>query len=425
MASALAEFWRTLLRASTWRLALRGLGRQPRRSGIVIAAIAIGLGSLLFAMAIQYGMFAQMVETAIRTEIGDLQVHSRNWREAAPLEARLREVETLTVLHELATLRGVAPRLRGEALAQSPRATVGVRVLGADPGREREVSTLATFLRQGAWIGSSPRRVVVGAGLARRLRAAVGDKIVLSVQDARGDLTGEAFRVGGILRAPSRPLDDGVVIVRLDEAQRLYGVPGEVSELALAVRDPSALADRDSRALEVPRAAAEAALGSGVRVETWRQIQPMLSTMLGLFDQMAWVVYAAIFIAMAFGIANVLLMSVFERTREIGVLLALGMPPARMVAIVQAEALVLVALGVVLGFALGFGAVASLRGGIDLSAFSEGLQMFGVPTRLVPVARPGDIWVPVGVALITALLASLWPALRAVRTNPADALRRV
>ena len=81
MASALAEFWRTLLRASTWRLALRGLGRQPRRSGIVIAAIAIGLGSLLFAMAIQYGMFAQMVETAIRTEIGDLQVHARNWRE--------------------------------------------------------------------------------------------------------------------------------------------------------------------------------------------------------------------------------------------------------------------------------------------------------------------------------------------------------
>jgi ABC-type lipoprotein release transport system permease subunit len=412
----LAEFARSAARVSTWRLALRGLGRQPRRSGIVLAAVAIGLGSLLLAMALQYGLVAQMAETAIRTEIGDLQAHASGWRDTAPLEERMPEAASLAALERAALLVGVAPRLRGEALAQSPRASVGVRVLGVDPTREQSVSTLSQFVIEGAWLGE-PRRIVIGAGLARRLRAGVGDKIVLAVQDARGDLTGEALRIGGIVRAPSRELDESVAVLRLDDAQRLFATPGGISELAFTARD--------SQRLEAPRAEVAAALGPGVRVETWRELEPLLDTMIALFDQMGWVIYAAIFVAMAFGIANVLLMSVLERTREIGVLLAIGMPPARMVAIVVAESVVLVALGVGLGFALGFAAIFALRDGIDLSAFSDGLRALGVPARLVPVARRGDVWAPMAVAGATALLASLWPAIRAVRTRPAEALRRV
>lgn len=416
MGRALAEFARALLGASTWRLALRGLGRQPRRSALVIAAVAIGLAGLVFAMALQFGLVLQMAETVVRTEIGDLQAHARDWRESAPLERRLPLTPALEALRALPVLSGVAPRLRGEALALSPRASVGVRVLGVDAEREPEVSTLAQLVVAGDWF-LAPRRVVIGEGLARRLRVGLGDKLVLSVQDARGDLTGEAFRVGGLLRPPTRALDESVALVRLDEAQRLFGVLGEISELAFAARDKAALGEA--------KAAIASALGPAARVETWRELQPLLVAMIAMFDQVGWVVYATIFVAMAFGIANALLMSVFERTREIGVLCALGMPPARMVAIVVAEAFVMVGLGVAAGFALGFGGVWLVRDGIDLSAFSEGLRAFGVPTRLVPVVRSGDVWAPVWVATATALLASLWPALRAVRTRPAEALRRI
>ena len=328
----------------------------------------------------------------------------------------MREAESLAALPAVKSIAAFAPRLRGEALAQSARASVGVRVLGVDPLREPRVSTLARSLREGAWL-AAPQRIVIGAGLARRLRAGVGDKVVLAVQDTRGDLTGEALRVGGIFEAPSRELDEAVAILRLADAQRLFGVKGEISEIAFTVPESEALAE--------PKAELAAALGGNVRVETWRELEPLLDTMITMFDQVGWVIYAAIFVAMAFGIANVLLMSVLERTREIGVLLAIGMPPARMVAIVLAESVVLVMLGVALGFGLGFAAIYALRDGIDLSSMSEGLRQFGVPTRLVPVARAGDIRAPLWVAAVTAFVASLWPALRAVRTRPAEALRRV
>jgi ABC-type lipoprotein release transport system permease subunit len=299
-----------------------------------------------------------------------------------------------------------------------------VRVLAVDPAREPNVTSLARSVTRGAWLhanasggGREPARVVVGVGLARRLGLRLGSKFVLHAIDANGEEAATSARIGGLLELPSRELEESVVWMPLADAQRLYGVPGEISEIALAARDRSKLD-------EAKREAARA-LGPALRVETWREREPLLHGMLAIFDSMGWILYAVTFVAMAFGIANVLLMSVLERTREIGVLLAIGMPPARMVAIVVAEGLVLVAIGVAIGFALGFGCVFALRDGIDVSSFRAGLRSFGVAPRIVPTTRAGDVWAPLGVAVATALLASLWPALRAVRTRPAEALRRV
>jgi ABC-type antimicrobial peptide transport system permease subunit len=138
---------------------------------------------------------------------------------------------------------------------------------------------------------------------------------------------------------------------------------------------------------------------------------------------MAWALYVTIFIAMAFGIANVLLMAIFERIREIGILLAVGLSRSRLVTMVIAESLFVTFLGLIIGFGLAGLFLFLLSDGIDLSAWAEGMNAYGMGTRIVPVLGLEDFTIPTGVALLTALLASAWPAIRAARLRPAEAVR--
>jgi len=197
----------------------------------------------------------------------------------------------------------------------------------------------------------------------------------------------------------------------------MLGMGDELSELAL-------VAERNADAPRL-KAAYLARSPQRLEVRTWSELRPFLQYMVNAMRDMAWIVYGAIFIAMAFGIANVLLMSIYERTREIGILAAIGMKPGRLVASLLVESLFLTGLGVAGGLVLGFGAVALLSDGIDLARWGEGLRSFGVPTTIVPVLPEGEWRIPVGVAVVTAILASAWPAIRAVRTRPAEAVRHV
>ena len=295
-------------------------------------------------------------------------------------------------------MRSFSRRVRGEGLISSPRASAGVRVLGIEPERERNVTRIADSITAGAYLDGVRRRVLLGEELARRLEVEVGDKVVVSVQDLDGELTGEALRVAGLFKTPSRELDRGTVFLHIDAGQALLGLGEAVSEIVGAQ-----LIDAEGR--------------------SWEERQPLLVYMIDSFDQMAMILYAAVFIAMAFGIANVLLMTVYERTREIGIMRAIGFGPGRLVATILAEALSVTAAGLALGFVAAVAAVFSLSDGLDLSSFADGLEYFGVGSRIYPVLRSEDFSMPIGVAFFTAAIASAWPAWRAVRLRPAEAVR--
>jgi len=405
-------------------MAWRNIGRSPRRTGIVVTAVSVGLAGVLLAMAVNYGMVFQMVETAIATELGHLQIHGAGFDQKPGIEIRIEEGERLAseALSELPGLEAWAPRVRSSGLVFSPRANVGVQVVGIDPAREARVSVLAESIVSGAYLDGQRRKLLLGEKLADRLHVGVGDKLVLSVQDVKGDMTGEAFRVGGLFRTASRDLDRGSVFLRIDEGKQLFGLGEAISELVLIAEQ--------RRRVDDLKSAIEARLpkdpeGPRFEVRTWEEIQPLLVYFVDLFDQMGWYVYGAVFVAMAFGIANVLLMSVYERIREIGILMAIGMGPRRLVAGIVIESLLLTLLGVAIGLAVGALSVWLLRDGIDLSRWAEGLTAYGIGTRIVPVIRSEDLIMPALVAIVTAVLASLWPALRAVRIRPADAVRHI
>jgi ABC-type lipoprotein release transport system permease subunit len=399
------------------RMAWRNAWRNKRRTGILVTAVAVGIAGTLLTMALNYGMIVQMVELAIETDLGHVQVHAEGWDANPELALRLPNegADAVAVLEADRRVRAVARRIRGEGLLASPRASAGVRVLGVDPAREPAITNIASSVVTGEYLGVQRRRVLIGAELARRLEVDVGDKVVLSAQDLEGELTGEALRVVGLFETAGMGLERGTVYVALAEAQRLFGLGPTVSELVAVAGDRDEVdALRDHAMAAIP----------GREVRSWQELQPLLVYIVDIFDQQALLVYAAVFIAMAFGIANVLLMTVYERTREIGVMRAIGLSRRRLVANIVAEALVVTAVGLVAGFALAVLGTLALGDGIDLSAFADGLGFMGVGSRIQPVLRSQDFTGPTLVAIVTAVVASAWPAWRAARLKPAEAVRQ-
>ncbi|MDE0884757.1 MAG: FtsX-like permease family protein [Myxococcota bacterium] len=400
---------------SVIRLAWRNVGRNPRRTGIVVTAVAVGLSGTLLSMSILSGMMFQIVDNAIKTDLGHLQIHAQGFNKDPEIGLLLENngAPEIQAIQAEAGIQNWAPRIRGEGLVTSPSASVGVRVIGVDPEAEAQVSMVADSIVEGGYFDQK-KRVVLGEGLARRLGAELGDKIVLSAQDLSGDMTGTALRVGGIFRTPSAELDRSTVFLELASAANLFAMGDGISEIVIVGRSRDAILGTQERL--------SAALPSR-EIQRWDELQPLLASILSVMDQMAAGLYLIIFVAMSFGIANVLLMAIYERIREIGILLAVGLSRTRLVAMVICESLFVTLLGLVAGFLLALLILYTLSGGIDMSLWAESLASFGMGTRIFPVLTLEDFTIPTTVALLTALLASAWPALRAVRLRPAEAVR--
>ena len=166
-------------------------------------------------------------------------------------------------------------------------------------------------------------------------------------------------------------------------------------------------------------------LGARVEVLSWRERARRLAAMLDMMGDLSWIFYATVFVAMAFGIANTMLMAVYERLREFGVMRSLGLSRVRLMALIVLESAALTVVGTAFGLGLGFALVAWLgRRGIDLSVFSDALESYGIGTRVFLRVGWDDALNPLLLALVTGLAAAVWPGLRAVRLRPAEALRR-
>ena len=413
---------------TTLLLAWRNLMRGWRRSLVVVAGVAVGLSGCLAIVAWSNGLVRQMTDGAVQTWLAHVAVHARGYSRSPDIALAL-PAEAGRIVERLPAGSGAhaSPRLRGEGLVQSARRSVRALIAGVDPERESRVSIVAQSIVAGSFLGDAGPRsaralppVVIGSEMAQRLRVGVGDRVVLRVP---GDVGAGAFRVRGLYRTASTAFDRSAAFVRLDDAQRLLEAPGRLTEVAVLLARPDEIeAFRD----RVRAGLAQGLPGIEVEVLTWQEREPRLAAMLGLMGQMGWVLYAVIFAAAAFGIANALLMAVYERIREFGVLRSLGLRAGRLLRLVVVESLMLTLGGTALGLGLGVLLTLWLADvGIDLALFSDALGEMGVGRRLHPSLAPQDLVAPVVLAGATAVLAGLWPALKASRLRPAEALRHV
>ncbi len=408
--------------ASTLRIAWRNLGRNRRRTALALGATAIAELVLVFYQGLFAGYFDQMLRTMTGPVVGHVQVHAPKWRDDHATDRLLGSLAArLDAIRAAPGVTSVTPRLWAPTLiARSDEGEVAT-IVGVDAEAERKTGLLElTELSRSPGAGE----VLLGVGLARALVAKPGDQLALVGQAADGSVASGLVTVAAVVETGVETVDRYGVIMPFADASELLVVSDAAHELVVTGGDPLAAPELAARLATLPALAGEEVL-------SWRELAPEFAALIDFLWAYELVVMALVFVAAATSAANTMVMSTFERTHELGMLLALGARPRRIVGLVVAESVVLGLLGLVVGAAVGAALVTWWgSSGLDLSKLAPGgggaeVSYMGMKISMVMYPRldPAGLWRGAVAVFITSLVAALWPALRAARLEPADAVR--
>lgn len=386
---------------------------------MILVAVVIGVWSMIVLGGLMRGVSDQFLEIGISTLTGHIQVHHQDFRSDPVIQNRIDRPDRVAGALENVLPPGAhwTDRIRVNAIANNARHAQGVTLVGIDPEREARVSFIGEAVKEGRYLEpDDPYGILVGRALAEEFETRLDRRIVLMSRDTEGEVASRAFRIRGIFRAEMESTEKKYVFVTRSAARAMLGLEQGISEAAVLLpahdmTEPTARALKGR--LPTPPLA----------VQTWKDLLPLVRVTLELHDTFIFLWFLVVFVAMAFGIVNTLLMAVFERIREFGLLKALGMKPRGIVQGVLAESFFLLLMGTAAGNALGVLSVSLLsERGIDLSAMAAGLEYVGMPRVVYPVLRGGDFLLANVVVFALGILVSLYPAVKAARFTPVEAL---
>jgi ABC-type lipoprotein release transport system permease subunit len=401
------------------RLAWRNLWRNHRRTLIMLMAITLGTWAMIFMTALMRGMVTEMVRGGISSLPGHVQAHHPDYRDD-PSIANLIPVSDseLSERFNAAGFVAWASRVRVPAVVTSEYDSRGVTLLGVDPELEKGLTFVDDNPIEGRFLESvDDSGIVIGKKLATTLNTKVGKRIVLMSQDPENEIADRGFRVVGLFEANIQAFEDSYVFTGKVTAQEMLRIGDQVSELFVLGNDYRDVDDVYNKTVELIDGSAE--------VMRWFEIDTYLGSMLKVMDGFVLVWIVVIFLALSFGLVNTLVMAVFERVREIGLMLALGMRPIYILGQIVVESLLLLAVGLAIGTALSWVAVQPIKDGIDVSIVDEGLDMWGMSSVLYPELMLSDVILANVVVLVLGFLASLSPAWRAAHYEPIEAITKV
>lgn len=408
------------------RLGWRNLWRNPRRSLITISAVACGFAFLITLIGLMVGMAEQMLSNGTDLLLGDAQLHHEDYLPNRSLYDTLKPERAgdlkawMTQLSSLPELDHLSPRVYAFGLLSTGEHSAGAQLMGVDPELEVRLTSFLNGLAEGLIHSTEDHPLLLGDVLAQELEATVGSEIAVVTQSTDGSLGNDLFQVVGILHTGLRHLDRTLAVFPLSDLQELLVLnPDEIHEIAMSIQDPMA-ADRFADSLNH-----SSFLPPDGVVQSWGDLAPQLRDYIGLAQGMYGFMIVIIALFVAVGVLNTMMMAVFERTREIGLVSALGMGPWLIVSSILLESFFLALLGLGAGLGLGAWAMSYLTTqGLDLTRWTGELSMLG--TRMDPVLKAVwgwdyVLWSAVGL-LASALLAAFFPALRAARLDPVEAL---
>jgi ABC-type lipoprotein release transport system permease subunit len=402
-----------------FRLAWRNLWRNYRRTLIMLAAIVVGVWAMIFMTALMRGMVDDMVKDGVSVLPGHVQIHHPDFRDDPTITNVIPppQGELLEALNRPEVVAW-ATRVRVPAVISSERDTRGVTLVGIEPERERDISFVAEDVSEGRFLESrDDRGLVVGRKLVEKLETGLGKRVVVMSQDQENEIADRGFRIVGIFDSKLAQYEEGYVFGGEGAIQDLLGVGNSISEVAILGAD---YRDVDGLLGLVKNAA-----NSEVEVLPWNELDTYLGSMLAVMDGFVVVWIVVVFLALSFGLVNTLVMAVFERVREIGLMLALGMTPRNILSQIVAESILLLVIGLAIGNLAAWATVEPLKDGIDVSIVGEGMEYFGAASMLYPALYLEDVILANAIVIVLGFLASLSPAWRASRYDPVRAITKV
>ena len=404
----------------TLLLAWRNLWRHPRRTWLTLGAMVFSNVLLVFMISLQFGMYGLMIENTLSVFTGSLQVQAPGFRD----EGKMRQVvpgaaELAAELRGELRLESITPRGLAFALASSDERSFGTQVVGVDPLREPLVSSVPGLVSEGRYLlQDDASQVVIGRVMARNLRVAIGDELTLLGSGRDGSFAAAVVSIVGIFDSGVADFDRGVAFMPLGFFDEVFFMEGAGHQVVISVPsldEVPALAER-IRAL----------LGSasGLVVHDWDALQPGLRQAIQADISSAFFMYFILMVLVAFSVLNTQLMSVLERTREFGIVMALGVSPRRLGGLVLTETAIMAFLGLV-GGALAGGL---LTGWFSVHGFAfPGMQEmageFNLPARIYPSVSTASLLIGPGAVYLFSMLAAIYPALRLRWLQPVEAMR--
>jgi putative ABC transport system permease protein len=400
-------------------LAWRNIIRNFRRSLITVVAIAIGLAALLFLWGFNDGVHNNMMRNLQQVIVGSVQIHEDGFFKRPKLTRDMADLtEINSVLDDLGVERR-ALRVRSFALAAGEETSRGLMMLGVNADQEARTTRIASKVSRGRFVRNSDTNAcVTGATTASNLKVKLGDDVILLSEDRFGSLAAEKFELVGIIESGEMGIDRGLVIVPLKFMQEMLGMENRYSEVALQLNS-----DQLEPVTSVLRQRLEP---SGFEVLRWYDMYPVMKEWVDLENGFYYIFLSIVLLIVAAGVMNTVLMSMLDRVREFGIMMALGCSRVHIALLVMAESLMLGVGGIITGTGLGMSLIFYYQHvGIDMSEMMDSVERFYIDTVIYTEIDTDHLLITVLSVLASAALASLVPAWRASRLEPVEAIQHL
>lgn len=403
-------------------LSWRNVWRNSRRSFLTFLTIIAGCTLIIFMRSLQNGGYAQMIDDAVAPLTGHIQIHEKGFRKNMTLEYAFNGYSgMLDEIRKIKSVKEAAPRIYAGGLLIHNDSSAGAEILAVKPELEQKITTLHNYILPGGrYLEKGDRQsIVIGKNLADNLGVKVGGDVYIVSQGFDGSIAAESFTVTGIFRSPNVSYNRTLALIPFEQGKETFSMNGYISLIVIRVDDINSV--------EAVMRKVEQIAGGDLEVLPWDKLMPEILQFIVMDRVSSHIFVFILYMIVAFGILNTIQMSIFERVRELGIMLSIGTSPVRIFSMVITESAIISVIGIIAG--LLSGAALSYYFTIspmDFSEYQAEMELYGMSTLVYYAKLKASDFYNTGLMIfLLSIVFTFFPARRAAKLNPVRAIRHL